>query len=50
MRYLALVAERPLMWGLLLVYFVVTGYLAWLGHKKTSDIKTFAIEFGDTPP
>ena len=50
MRYLDLVAQRPLMWALLLIYFVVTGYLAWLGHKKTSDIKTFAIGTGKMSP
>jgi len=50
MRYLELVSGRPLVWGLFLVYMVATGWLAWVGHKKTTDIKSFAIGRGDLGP
>jgi sodium/pantothenate symporter len=50
MRYLELVAERPLVWGLFLIYLVGTSLLAWRGHKKTTDIKSFSIGRGDMHP
>lgn len=50
MRYIELIADNPLVWGLFLAYLVFTSYLAWLGHKRTGDIKTFAIGKGDMHP
>lgn len=50
MRYLELVAARPLVWSLFLVYMAATGYLAWRGHKKTTDIQSFAVGSGDMKP
>ena len=47
MRYLDLIADRPLIWTLFLFYMVLTAWLAWLGHKKTGDMKSFAIGGGD---
>ncbi len=47
MHYIDLIAERPLVWALFGVYIVVTSWLAWLGHKKTGDMKSFAIGKGD---
>jgi sodium/pantothenate symporter len=50
MRYLELIAERPLVWSLFAVYLVLTSLLAWRGHKKTTDIGSFAIGRGDMHP
>ena len=50
MHYLNLIAERPLIWGLFGFYMVVTSWLAWLGHKKTKGIESFAIGDGDMSP
>lgn len=50
MRYLDLIAERPLLWGLFSGYLVLTSWLAWLGHKKTKDMKSFAVGAGDMNP
>lgn len=50
MRYFQLIAERPLIWGLFIVYVLLTAWLAWLGHKKTGDMKSFAIGSGDMHP
>jgi SSS family solute:Na+ symporter/sodium/pantothenate symporter len=50
MHYFELMADRPLVWGLFGLYMVGTSWLAWLGHKKTGDIKTFAIGSGDMNP
>lgn len=50
MELFALISERPLIWGLFLAYMVVTGVLAWLGHKKTTDVSSFAIGSGDMHP
>jgi len=50
MRYLELIAERPLVWSLFLAYMVGTSWLAWLGHKKTTDIRSYAIGSGDMKP
>ncbi len=47
MRYFELMAERPLVWALFGVYMVVTSWLAWLGHKKTGDMRSFAVGSGD---
>jgi SSS family solute:Na+ symporter/sodium/pantothenate symporter len=49
-RYFHLIAENPLVWGLFLAYMALTAWLAWLGHKKTDDIKSFAIGRGDLHP
>lgn len=50
MRYLELVTAQPLVWGLFAGYLVITAYLAWLGHKKTTDIKSYAVGGGDMHP
>lgn len=50
MRYIDLIAENPLVWGLFIVYLVGTSYLAWLGHKKTDDLESFALGKGDMHP
>ncbi len=50
MRYIDLIADRPLIWTLFLGYMAATGWLAWLGHKKTDDIRSFAIGRGDLHP
>jgi len=50
MRYLELIMERPLIWGLFLIYLVGTSWLAWLGHKKTKDLESFALGKGDMSP
>jgi SSS family solute:Na+ symporter/sodium/pantothenate symporter len=50
MRYLELIADRPLVWALFGLYLVATSWLAWLGHRKTGDMKTFAIGSGDMNP
>ncbi len=47
---LALVMARPLVWGLFLAYMALTSGLAWLGHRKTSGLKSFAIGSGDMKP
>ncbi|MHB0969889.1 MAG: sodium:solute symporter family transporter [Thermoanaerobaculia bacterium] len=50
MRYLDLIADRPLIWGLFLLYLAVTSWLAWLGHKKTTDIVSYSVGKGDLNP
>lgn len=50
MRYLDLIAERPLIWALFGGYMVLTAWLAWLGHRKTGDMRTFAVGKGDMNP
>lgn len=50
MRYLELIAERPLIWALFGGYMLVTAWLAWLGHKKTGDMRSFAVGKGDMSP
>ena len=50
MRYIDLIADRPLIWSLFLGYMVITAVLAWIGHKKTGDMKTFAIGDGTMNP
>jgi sodium/pantothenate symporter len=49
-RYLELIADRPLIWSLFAGYMLVTAWLAWLGHKKTGDMESFAIGRGDMSP
>ncbi|MEY3012753.1 MAG: hypothetical protein RIT45_1488 [Pseudomonadota bacterium] len=50
MNLFELMANDPLVWGLFAVYLVGTSYLAWLGHKKTDDIESFAVGKGDMHP
>ncbi len=50
MRYLDLITDQPLVWGLFLVYLVGTSWLAWRGHKKTDDMTSFSIGRGDMSP
>jgi SSS family solute:Na+ symporter/sodium/pantothenate symporter len=50
MHYLELIADRPLVWGLFAAYMAVTCYLAWLGHRRTGDMTSFAIGKGDMHP
>ncbi len=46
---MSLFTDRPLVWVLFLIYMVATGWLAWRGHKKTTDIASFAVGSGDMP-
>ncbi|MBL4634367.1 MAG: hypothetical protein JKY56_10875 [Kofleriaceae bacterium] len=50
MHYIDLIRDQPLVWGLFIFYLVGTSYLAWLGHKKTTNIKNFAIGDGNMNP
>ena len=50
MRYLDLILERPLIWGLFLFYLVATSALAYMGHRKTKDLRSFAVGGGDMNP
>jgi sodium/pantothenate symporter len=50
MHYIELIQNQPIVWGLFIFYLVGTSYLAWLGHKKTTDIKNFAIGDGNMNP
>ena len=50
MHYIDLIRDEPTVWGLFIFYLVGTSYLAWLGHKRTTDIKNFAIGDGDMNP
>lgn len=50
MRYIDLILDNPLVWGLFLAYLVGTTWLAWLGHKKTDGIESFSIGKGDMHP
>lgn len=50
MRYVDLILANPMTWSLFLFYLLGTGWLAWLGHKKTTDIKSFAVGNGDMNP
>ncbi|GAB4509886.1 MAG: sodium/proline symporter PutP [Haliangiales bacterium] len=50
MRYLELIAERPMVWTMFIGYMALTAGLAWIGHKKTGDIRSFAIGGGDMNP
>lgn len=48
--YIDLIAERPLVWSLFALYLAVTSYLAWLGHRRTGDIQSYAIGGGAMSP
>lgn len=50
MRYLELIQAQPLIWGLFIAYLLLTSWLAYLGHKKTGDIKSFALGKGNMNP
>ena len=50
MRYIDLIMENPLVWGLFIFYLVLTSALAWVGHKKTTDISSFALGSGNMNP
>lgn len=50
MKYVDLMLERPLVWGLFAVYLVLTAGLAWMGHRKTKGIESFAIGDGAMNP
>ena len=50
MHYIDIIAEHPVVWGLFGVYLVGTTALAWIGHKKTDDLASFAIGKGDMGP
>lgn len=50
MSIFEVIAANPLVWALFGVYLVGTSYLAWLGHKKTDDIESFAVGKGDMHP
>ena len=50
MRYIHLIVENPLIWALFGVYLVGTSFLAYLGHRKTTDITSFAVGKGDMHP
>lgn len=45
-----IIADRPLVWGLFLAYMIGTGFLAWLGHRRTDGIASFSIGKGDMNP
>jgi SSS family solute:Na+ symporter/sodium/pantothenate symporter len=47
---LSFITDRPLIWGLFVLYLVATSALAYIGHKKTTDIKSFAVGAGDMNP
>lgn len=49
-NYIELIRQNPLIWGLFIAYLVLTSWLAWLGHKKTTDIKSFSVGSGDMNP
>ncbi|MDX1583804.1 MAG: hypothetical protein R3338_09420 [Thermoanaerobaculia bacterium] len=50
MRYIDLIAQQPLVWGLFLFYVAGTFWLAWRGHRKTDDIVSFSVGRGDMSP
>lgn len=50
MALFQLIAHAPLVWGLFGLYLVGTSWLAWLGHKKTDDLESFAVGKGDMSP
>ena len=50
MHYIDLIAENPLVWSLFAGYMALTFWLAWLGHKRTDDIESFAIGRGNMNP
>ena len=50
MKYIDLIMDKPLIWGLFIAYMAFTSWLAYLGYKKTNDIKSFAVGGGDMNP
>ncbi len=50
MRYIDLIMDNPLIWGIFLAYIIATSALAYIGHKKTTDIASFAVGAGDMHP
>jgi len=50
MHFIDLIRDSPFVWGLFIFYLVGTSYLAWLGHKRTTNIKNFAIGDGNMNP
>ncbi len=50
MQLFDLIQANPLIWALLVFYLVATSALAWMGHKKTSDLESFALGKGDMNP
>src|SRR5690606_12447506 len=50
MQIFDLIQANPLIWILFIVYLVATSALAWMGHKKTSDLESFAVGKGDMNP
>jgi SSS family solute:Na+ symporter/sodium/pantothenate symporter len=50
MHIIDLILDQPFVWGLFVIYLVGTSYLAWLGHKRTTDIKSFALGDGKMNP
>ena len=38
-----MITQRPLVWGLFAAYMAVTSVLAWLGHRRTKDLASFAV-------
>ena len=43
-------ADNWLAWALFMAYIVLTSWLAWLGHKKTEGLSSFALGKGDMHP
>ena len=43
-------ADHPLAWALFTGYLLLTSWLAYLGHKKTEDLSSFALGKGDMHP
>ena len=50
MHVFELMAENPLVWTLFALYLGVTSYLAWMGHRKTQGLKSYAIGGGTMNP
>lgn len=50
MEIFDVIAERKLIWSLFAGYMALTYWLAWLGHKRTDDIESFAIGRGTMNP
>jgi SSS family solute:Na+ symporter/sodium/pantothenate symporter len=40
---LDLITQRPLIWGLFASYMAITSVLAWIGHRRTKDLSSFAV-------
>lgn len=50
MHYVDLMVERPLVWAMFIAYLLGTSVLAWIGHRRTKDIKSFAVGSGKMNP